>query len=218
MFGTEKSFSVERIAPRSSATTLSPASASSLLRIPPVQPSPTTTTWTSLSFVTIVSPLAHVRDAERIGGKFLVLVFLDVLAMDSDRAGKADQLPARLVAISAIDRVGEHPLHHGLIEHGPKRSDRQTAFERDLRGREPDQNLLALLLGEPVECFAVGLAAMRVGGLEAGAIKLRRRQRQLIALTRHSEFPWSLHVEPVTLAPCACERPVDVNVDADVGA
>src|SRR3954470_15928911 len=105
MLGTEKSFSVERIAPRSSATTFSPASANSLLRIPPVQPRPTTTTSTSLSFVTMRVHLrspheaqrnagrifpsgaipdyaslhpgydshpgcsAHVRDAERIGGK-----------------------------------------------------------------------------------------------------------------------------------------------------
>src|SRR5437763_354708 len=142
MFGTEKSFSVERIAPRSSATTFSPASASSLLRIPPVQPSPTTTTSTSLSFVTIVSPSAHVRDAERISGKFLVLVFLDVLAMHGDRSGKADQLPARLVAVSAIDRIGEHALHDGLVEHGPERAYREAVFEGDLCGREPDQHLL----------------------------------------------------------------------------
>src|SRR3954471_14973135 len=185
MFGTEKSFSVERIAPRSSATTFSPASASSLLRIPPVQPSPTTTTSTSLSFVTIVFPSAHVGDAERIGGKFLVLVFFDVLAMHRDRTRKADQLPARLVAISAIDRVGEHALHYGLVEHGPERPHRQAAVEGDFRGRKPGKHLLALRLGEPVEGLAIGFAAMRVGRLKAGAIKLRRGEGQLISLAWH---------------------------------
>src|SRR5260370_42171016 len=99
MFGTAKSFSVERIAPRSSATTFSPALASSLLKIPPVQPSPTTTTSTSLSFVTISVPSAHVRDAEGIvGGKFLVLVFLPVLPMHRHPARKTHQLPTGLVA------------------------------------------------------------------------------------------------------------------------
>src|ERR1044071_8055736 len=103
MLGTAKSFSVERIAPRSSATTFSPASASSLLRIPPVQPRPTTTTSTSLSFVTIPASSAHVRDAERIGRECLVLVFLDILAMHRDRTRETDQLPARLVAVAAVN-------------------------------------------------------------------------------------------------------------------
>src|SRR5438067_1707400 len=149
MFGTAKSFSVERIAPRSSATTFSPASASSLLKIPPVQPSPTTTTSTSFSFVTMTRPrpcrkrvptlpghaLAHVRDAERIvGGEFLTPVFLHILAMHCDRARKADQLPARLVAVAAVDRGGKQAFDHGLIERGPQQPNRESAVERDRRG------------------------------------------------------------------------------------
>src|SRR5204863_3491739 len=111
MFGTEKSFSVERMAPRSSATTFRPASASSLPRIPPVQPRPTTTTSTSFNLVTMaLSPSAHVGDADGIGGKFLVAEFLHVLPVDRDCAGKADQSPARLVAVAAVDGIGEHPF------------------------------------------------------------------------------------------------------------
>src|SRR5690348_4166178 len=117
-----------------------------------------TTTSTSFSFVTISFPLTHVRDAERrIGGELLVLVLLDVLAMHRDRAGKADQPPAGLVAVAAVDRVGEHALHHGLIERRPEHAHRHTALERDLRGREADQHLLALLTAQPVERLAVGL-------------------------------------------------------------
>src|SRR5437763_10978052 len=184
MFGSERAFSVDRIAPRSSATTFSPACANSLLKIPPVQPSPTTTTSTSLSFVTMTRPQsafvarmkrsemreisvpgvvgpgyrcahpgyrvcarsAHIRDAERaVCGEFLVPVFLDVLAMHRDRAGEADQLPAGLVAVAAMDRIGEHAFHDALIKRRPEHAHRQAVVEGDLRAREGDQHLLALL-------------------------------------------------------------------------
>src|SRR6202790_5741841 len=59
---------------------------------------------------------------------------------------------------------------------------------------------------------------MRVGGLDAGAIKLRRRQRQLVALARSALPPRTLHVEALTLAPGAGEGAIDVNIDAEVGA
>jgi len=59
---------------------------------------------------------------------------------------------------------------------------------------------------------------MRVGGGDAGAIELRGRQRQLVALAWRALLPRALHVEAVAIAPGARERAVDVNVDADVGA
>src|SRR3954469_2621638 len=109
------------MSPRSSATTFSPASVSFFARMPPVQPRPTITTSTSLSFVAMcLPPSAHVRNADGIIGERLVLELLDVLAMHRDRAWKADQPPAGLVAVAAMDRVSEHALHHGLIDHGPE--------------------------------------------------------------------------------------------------
>ena len=173
--------------PRSSATTFRPASASSLARMPPVQPSPTITTSTSLSFVCHVRPPQLMSAMPtRLGRERLVAVFRDVLAVDGDGAGKADHLPARLVAVAAIDRVGEHAFHHGLIEHGPEHAHRQAAGEADLAGREPDQHLLALRFVEPVEGLAIGLAAVGVGRRDAGAIELGGRQRQLVALARRA--------------------------------
>src|SRR5258705_11460248 len=95
------------MSPRSSATTLSPASVSSFARMPPVQPRPTITTSTSLSFVAMCRPpSAHVRNADRFIGERLVLELLDVLPMHRDRAREADQPPAGLVAVAAMDRVG----------------------------------------------------------------------------------------------------------------
>src|SRR5690349_12215301 len=108
--------------PRSSATTLSPASESSFAKMPPVQPRPTITTSTSLSLVAMFPPpSAQIRDAHGGVRKDLVAELADVLAIDRDRARKAEHLPARLVAIAAVDRVGEHALHYGLVHGAPER-------------------------------------------------------------------------------------------------
>src|ERR1700716_557849 len=109
------------MSPRSSATPFNPASTSSFARMPPVQPRPTITTSTSLSFVAMCCPpSAHVRNADRIIGERLVLEFFSVLPMHRDRAWKADQPPAGLVAVAAMDRVGKHAFDDGLIDHGPE--------------------------------------------------------------------------------------------------
>src|ERR1041385_1927813 len=108
MYGTAKSLPGLGRLPRSSATTFNPASVNSLERMPPVQPRPTTTTSTSFSFVAMPPSSAQVRDAEDVGGVFFAAILLDVIAVHRDGARKADQLPARLVAVAAVDRVGEH--------------------------------------------------------------------------------------------------------------
>src|SRR6266545_3805822 len=199
------------MSPRSSATTFNPASASSFARMPPVQPRPTITTSTSLSFVAMCRPpSAHVRNADRIIGERLVLEFLDVLTVHRDRAREADQPPAGLVAVAAMDRVGEHALHHGLINHGPELACRQAAVKGDAAARKRDQYLLTLGFGELIEALAVGLAAMRVGGGDAGAIELRRGQRQLVALAWRALLPRALHIKAAAIAPGARERAVDV--------
>src|SRR5260221_12926444 len=59
---------------------------------------------------------------------------------------------------------------------------------------------------------------MRVGGLDAGAIKLRRRQRQLVALARGPLPPRTLHIEALALAPGAGKGAIDVDIDAEIGA
>src|SRR5262245_37732679 len=136
MLGTAKSLAGSGSVPRSSATTFIPASASSLERMPPVQPSPTMTTSTSFSLVAMFVPCcvdacpvrktashfsgharsAQVRNAKDVSGVLLAAILLDVLAVHRDHAGEADHLPARLVAVAAVDRVGEHALHHGRID------------------------------------------------------------------------------------------------------
>src|SRR5258707_8868867 len=110
MSGIEKSGLVARIAPRSSATTFIPASVSSLARMPPVHPSPTMTTSTSFRRVAMV-PSRKIDDARRLDVVLLIAVRLDVLRMYRDGAGEADHPPRHLVAVPAVDRIGEEPLH-----------------------------------------------------------------------------------------------------------
>src|SRR6185295_804724 len=128
-----------------------PASVSSLARMPPVQPNPTMTTSTSLSFVVMASSSAHVRDAKRLVRERLAAVLLDVIAMHRDDAGKADDGPARFVAVAAVDQLGIHAFDHGLIQRRPGRAHRHPVVEQYLAGGQAEQYLLALRRLDPVE-------------------------------------------------------------------
>src|SRR5262245_32006219 len=164
--------------PRSSATTFKPASVNSFASMPPVQPKPTMTTSTSFILVTMASSVsAHVRDAERIGDVFFVAEFLNVLIMHGDHSGEADEFPARLVAVTAVDRIGEHAFHDGLIHGGEENAGGRSVFERNLAGLESQEKFLALVLGDLVETLSVGLNAVGIGGFDAGAIQLGWRKR-----------------------------------------
>src|SRR5471032_1063674 len=103
-----------------------PASVSSLARMPPVQPSPTMTTSTSLSFVAMARHSTHVRNADRLVGERLAAILLDMIAMHRDGAGKADDRPSGLVAVAAIDRIGIDAFDHGLIQRDPEHPYRRS--------------------------------------------------------------------------------------------
>ena len=79
---------------------------------------------------------------------------------------------AQGVSVAAKDRVGIHAFDHGLVECRPEHAHRQPAVETDLGGGQAHQHRFALTLVEPVEGLAIGFAAIRIGRLDAGAIKL----------------------------------------------
>src|SRR5579872_1437572 len=147
------------------------------------------------NLIKTVTTSAHVRDADGLVRERFAAILRHMIAVHCDNAGKADDGPAQFVAVAAIDRVGIHALDDGLVERGPEHPRRQAVVEGNLAGRESNQNFLALGVGDPVECSAVSLVAMSVGGGDAGAIKLCRRQRQLIALAWSAEFPRPLHIK-----------------------
>src|SRR5262245_2221194 len=187
--------------------------------MPPVQPRPTMTASTSfILFAMSSSVSAHVRDAERVAGIFLVAKLLHVLIMHGDHSGEADDLPARLVPVAAVNRVGKHAFHDGLIHRGEEDARRRSVFERHLAGLETQEKLLALALGDFVETLAVGLDAKRISRCNAGAIQLRWCERKLISLARHAFLPWTLHIKALAFAPAAGKRAIDVDVDSDIGA
>src|ERR1039458_5222128 len=117
--------------------------------MPPVQPSPTMTTSTSLSFFVMARPSTHISDADGLVRERLAAILLHVIAMHGDDAGKTDQLPARFVAIAAVDRVGKHAFDHGLIERAPEPAHRQPVVESYYGGGQAEQDFFALRLLDP---------------------------------------------------------------------
>src|SRR5687767_5925624 len=153
--------------PRSSPTTLRPALVSSRARMLPVQPMPTTTASTSFSTVTIArSSSRKVRDGLRFGFIFLVEIGLDLFAVASRQTREADHLPCRLVAIAAIDRIGEKPLHRELEQ----LVEEHRALEARELGRARLQRLHRLHplgLVQAVEVLVVGFPRPFVRGFDA---------------------------------------------------
>src|SRR6185312_10440126 len=105
-----------RHGPRSMAMTCSPASASSLATIDPVQPSPTITTSLEGRRSVMASrsapldgPFRSAGDADRWQGVTLVVAAHPVAIVVAG-AGKSDHLPRAHVTIAAVDRIRKEAL------------------------------------------------------------------------------------------------------------
>src|SRR5579862_5185865 len=173
MLGRVKSSAGMRFGPRSKPTTLSPALVSSRAKMLPVQPTPITTASTSLSVVTMVISSREIGDRLCRQIDLLAAIFLDRVAIDGGQAGIADHLPARLVAIAAIDRVGEKSLD-GDAEQSLEEILGRDAGEFGLAGFHRLQRRFAIAFSQPVERFAVSLLRPVVGGNDAGAEEIAR--------------------------------------------
>src|SRR5215831_18527659 len=139
--------------PRSSPTTCRPALVSSRAMMLPVQPMPTMTASTSFKRVAMAPSSRKVRDRLRRHGVTLVAVLLDQVGVGRGQARKADHLPRHLVAVAAVDRIGEEALHGELEE----RIEKLLAVEVDQVGLAPFQqleHLAALVERQAVEVFA----------------------------------------------------------------
>src|ERR1700693_2352017 len=111
--------------------------------MPPVQPSPTMTTSTSLSFVVMACPSTHIRDADGLVRERLAAILRHVVAMHRDDAGESDDGPAALVTVAAVDRIRIHAFDHGLVQRRPEHAHRQTVVEGYLAGGQANQHLFA---------------------------------------------------------------------------
>src|SRR5262249_2931898 len=81
----------------------------------PVHPMPTMTASTSLSLVAIVASLRKVRERARRRDVALVVIGIDLIGIGRRQAREAEHLPAGLVAVAAIHRVGEETLHDHAV-------------------------------------------------------------------------------------------------------
>src|ERR1700722_1066593 len=216
--GSVKSSAGMRCVPRSSATTLSPALVSSRATMLLLQPAPTRTASTAFIVLAIdPSPSAEVRDRLRLDVDFLAAIGFRLGAVARRQAGIADHAPGHLVAIAAIDGVGEEAFHRRLVERLEKRLGvevgelRLPLIHRLERG-------VAVGRREPVEILAVGLARPGVGRPDASGEEFARRQRQLVAVLRLALLEWAAAIEPRAVAPSAGELAVDVGKAPAIGA
>src|SRR5258708_20872179 len=142
----------------------------------PVRPTPTVTTSTGLSLVAMalgprlvvehhvdrVAVLVHLRDLlGDIGDRHRLgavgdAVLLDERSVYSGDPGEADQLPARLVAVAPVDRVGKETLDRVVEQHVEEKL-RAHLLELDLAGVQPLQHLVLLRARQRVESLAWGL-------------------------------------------------------------
>src|SRR5256885_2434692 len=117
--------------------------------------------------------------------------------VDGRHAREADQLPADLVAVAAIDRIGKEALQRVGEQHVEEEL-RAHALQFDLAAVQATQHFILLRCRERAEAAAVLLRAMGIRLADADAVHLLRRERRLIALLRRALGPRALRSEEHT--------------------
>src|SRR5262245_34058023 len=161
--------------------------------------------------------LGEVGDRLRFGAVALMAVFLNEVGVKRRQARIADHFPAGLVAVAAVNRVGEEAFHYQVDERVEELAAVEVA-ELGLTRFERFKRIHALLRTELVEVLAVRLAGPRIGGSDAGGEILTRRERELIALLGFAFADRAVAVELGTAAPAAGELAVAEDHDAALGA
>src|SRR5438105_7671481 len=228
-----KSGSVSRQGPRSRPTAFRPDSASSFAMMVPVRPTPTIATSTGLSLVAMAAPPVIAAEQDVLRVPVLVYlgdalddildryrrcvvghaVLLDVRGVDGRDAREADQLPAGLVAVAAIDRIGEEALQRVREQHVEEEL-RAHRLQLDLAAVQAAQHFILLRCGERAEAVAILFRAMGIHLPDADAVYLLWREGGLIALLRRALGPRALAIHLRHRPPAAEELAVDEIGDA----
>src|SRR5207253_4868540 len=117
-----KSSAGTRSGPRSRPTTLRPALLSSRAAIAPVHPMPTMTASTSFKRMVTSASSREVRDRFGRRDVALVEISIDLVGVGRRQAGEAEHRPGNFVAVAAVHRVGEEPLHHPSVQADEERA------------------------------------------------------------------------------------------------
>src|SRR6185437_3764142 len=206
-----------RHGPRSMAMTCSPASASSLATIEPVQPSPTITTSLAGRRSVIASrsallhgPLRPAGDADRWQGVTLVVAAHPV-AIVVARTGKSDHLPRAHVAVAAVDRICKEALLD-VLDQLLEESLAIDALERERSRFQPTENAVLLLrrqFGKRSAAFAH--AAVAVECRQAASIECLGPLRGLRPLLLAALDERPLEVLSLAMSVRSGELTVDEN-------
>src|SRR6266480_915187 len=140
-------------------------------------------------------------------------VLIDMRRVDGRHAREADQLPADLVAVAAIDRIGKEALQRVREQHVEEEL-RAHRLQLDLAAVQAAQHFILLRWRERAEAVAVLFRAMGIHLPDADAVHLLRRERRLIALLRRALGPWALAIHLRHRPPAAEQLPVDEGGDA----
>ncbi len=115
---------------------------------------------------------AEVRDRLRLDVEFLAAIELGLRAVARRQPGIADHAPRYLVAVAAVDRIGEEAFHGRLVDRLEKRL-RVEVGKFGLARLHGLERGVALRRRQPIEILAVGLAGPGIGGLDAGGEDIR---------------------------------------------
>jgi hypothetical protein len=111
----------------------------------------------------------------------LATIFQRLRGVGCRQAGISDHPPRDLVAVAAVNRIGEEAFHGGLIQRLKERF-RIEVREIGLASLNAFQGGFALGGRKEIEVPAIRLARPGVRGLDAGGEIFARYQRQLIPL------------------------------------
>src|SRR5262249_4523754 len=123
----------------------------------------------------------EISDGFRLNAVSLVAIFIEQLGVDGRQTRIADQLPAGLVAIAAIDWIGEVSFHGD----GEQRLEELLAVEigkLGLAAFQFFQRSFSLFWREPIKILAKLFPRPLIDRENTRAEKLPRRERKLIAV------------------------------------
>src|SRR5262249_28222717 len=152
--------------------------------------------------------LRKVRDRARRLVVLLAVIGFEFFAIGRRQARIADHLPGRLVAVAAVDRIGEEPLHRDLQQRIEEHVGGKTR-ELRLAGFHGLERSLAIGLRQAVEVLAVGLSRPLIGLVNAGTEELARIERELIAELGLALDERTIAIEPRAAAVGAGKLAID---------
>src|SRR5262249_23923887 len=151
-------------------------------------------------------PSRKIRDRLWFCHVALVAVGIDLVGIDRGETREADHLPGDLVAIAAVNRIGEEALH-GDGEELMEECAGIKALELGLAVLHCCECLHALGDRKKIEILSIGLPRPGVGGGNSRREEFPRRERKLVTLLGLALMERAASIHFVTATPGAAATP-----------